>query len=225
MPVTIRTLPASVAWLRIEFLTIYLVAPLSMAALVAAGVMGARFTPLGFLILFVAALALLARTPGFDWRSLIVGRLAAHWPVALGFAAVCALTAVALTRWLAPQALFFLPLEAPGVWAAMSVLYPALSVVPQGLIYRALFFQRYRSLFPDPRIAIPVNALLFGLAHLFYLNWVAVTLTALGGLVFAWAYVVARSFPLSVLLHAIAGWLVFTSGLGVVYFLHTAITP
>ena len=65
-------------------------------------------------------------------------------------------------------------------------------------------------------------AIVFGLAHLFYLNWVAVMLTMAGGLVFAWAHVERGSFWLAGLLHMIAGWAVFTAGLGG-FFYHGAI--
>jgi len=102
------------------------------------------------------------------------------------------------------------------------LLYPLFSALPQELIFRVLFVERYAGLFPNKAWTVAVNAACFGLAHLFYGNWIAPLLSALGGLVFAWAYVYRRSFPYAVLLHAVAGQIIFTSGLGI-FFYHGAI--
>ncbi len=55
-----------------------------------------------------------------------------------------------------------------------------------------------------------MSAFIFALAHAFYMNWVAVTLSFAGGIFFAWAYERTRSFVL------------FTPGLGI-YFYHGVI--
>jgi hypothetical protein len=59
------------------------------------------------------------------------------------------------------------------------------------------------------------------LAHLMFWNGVALALTAAGSVIFARAYL-GRGFLQAVLLHAVAGGIIFTSGLGV-FFYHGAI--
>jgi CAAX protease family protein len=170
----------------------------------------------------VLAVLLLAITPGFRWRSLLEGRMGGKLKVIVGFAVATAVIATALVLWLQPDRFLNLPLTRPQLWLVILVVYPLVSAVPQEIIYRVLFFERYGALFPDPRVGIALNAACFGLAHLFYANWLAVVLTTGGGAVFAWAYVSQRSFVLACVLHAIGGLIIFTSGLGV-YFYHGAI--
>lgn len=81
------------------------------------------------------------------------------------------------------------------------------------LIFRALFFGRYRGLFASERQAVAVNALVFGLAYLMFWNWVAVVLCAAGEAIFAAGYL-RQGFVQAVPLHGICGGILFTSGLG-----------
>ena len=106
----------------------------------------------------------------------------------------------------------------PGLWLAIMVLYPFLSALPQELIFRALFFRRYRALFPSERAAVAVNGLVFALAHLMFWNWVAVALCIAGGVIFAVGYLGRGGFLQAVVLHAICGAIVFTSGLGIFFY-------
>jgi hypothetical protein len=99
--------------------------------------------------------------------------------------------------------------------------YPLLSALPQELVFRALFFRRYGGLFGAPTLAVAVNALGFGLAHLMFWNWVAAALTVAGGVIFAQGYL-RRGFLQAVVLHAVAGGIIFTSGLGT-FFYHGAV--
>ncbi len=50
-------------------------------------------------------------------------------------------------------------------------------------------------------------------------------MTFFGGLAFAWAYEIRRSFPLAVLLHAVAGNLVFLTGLGLYFYSGNVVRP
>lgn len=209
--------------LRLEFALLYLAAPLGMAGLVAGGIVSPRDIPGAFVILFLFTVVLLFRTPTFRWRSLMTGGLIPDWRIAALFTVVTVSATVALTQLLAPWAMFSLPRNAPEIWWRVLFFYPVLSVLPQSLIYRVLFFARYGDLFPGRTAAIAVNATVFGMAHLFYLNWPAVALTAIGGAVFAWIYTERGAFWFANLLHAIAGWTLFTVGLGGVYFFHGSI--
>ncbi len=213
---------ANLVYRRLEFAALYLAAPIAMAGLVAGGVVSARSMPNVFAGVFVFALILLARTRGFYWRSLFKGGLVPNWGAALLFFGVTAAGVYLLTLWLAPWSLFGLPNRSPELWTRILIFYPLLSVIPQGIIYRVLFFARYADLFPNRMSAIAANALAFGLGHLFYLNPVAVGLTVVGGAAFGWAYTQYGSFWFANLLHAFGGWTIFTVGLGV-YFYHGAI--
>jgi uncharacterized protein len=94
------------------------------------------------------------------------------------------------------------------------ILYPVLSVYPQGIIYRAFFFERYRILFPNPAVLIVVSALAFSFAHIIFRNPVALIFTLVGGLLFAWRYAATGSLLTSSFEHALYGCWMFTVGLG-----------
>ena len=166
-----------------------------------------------------AAGVLLSLTPGFRWRSLAAGKVDGRTLglVALVTAVCCGL----LVWWLVPGRFLALPRQAPGLWLMIMALYPLLSALPQELVFRALFFGRYRPLFPSEGVAVAANALVFGLAHLMFWNWVAVTLCVAGGAIFALGYR-RQGFVQAVLLHGICGGILFTSGLGS-FFYHGAV--
>ena len=73
-----------------------------------------------------------------------------------------------------------------------------------------------------PFAAVAASAFVFALAHLLFWNWVALALTFAGGLIFARGYLGRGSFALAVVLHAVCGWVIFTSGLGS-FFYHGAV--
>ena len=75
-----------------------------------------------------------------------LGRL--DWRAILGAAAATGDAAGLLVWWLVPGQALALPRRATGLWLAILLLYPVLSALPQELIFRALFFRRYRRLFP-----------------------------------------------------------------------------
>jgi membrane protease YdiL (CAAX protease family) len=89
-----------------------------------------------------------------------------------------------------------------------------LSVYPQGLVYRAFFFERYRSLFPNPAVLIAMSAVAFSFAHIIFRNPIAVGFTLIGGFLFAWRYGETRSLFTSSFEHALYGCWMFTVGLG-----------
>lgn len=205
--------------LRAEFATLYLAIPLALAFGLPPAVMWTLLL-CGFLL----ALALLAATPGFRFDEFLRGPLSPGlWPAPV-FAVLTGAAVAALTWALLPGAMFWMPRAAPGLWAMILLLYPFLSALPQEAMFRVLFFRRYGGLFPSRAAAISTNALVFALAHLFLWNWVALLLTAAGGVIFSLAYESGRgrNFWFPVLLHAIAGWLIFSIGLGR-FFYHGAV--
>lgn len=119
---------------------------------------------------------------------------------------------------LAPTDLFELPMERPLVWLAVMLLYPILSILPQELIYRSFFLRRYTPLLRDPMRARIACALSFGWMHIIMMNWVAILLSVIGGLLFADTYQRTRSLAAVCFEHALYGCFVFTVGLGRFFF-------
>jgi membrane protease YdiL (CAAX protease family) len=113
-----------------------------------------------------------------------------------------------------PHALFLLPRTRPGLWAAICLMYPLLSVYPQEIMFRTFFFHRYGALFRSPVAAVLTNAVLFGWAHVMVHNWTAVLMTAVGGVLFATTYQRSRSTLLVAVEHALYGDFVFSVGIG-----------
>lgn len=210
-----RTVPRTQLWA--EFLVLFVAAPLAMALFFG-------LYPLFAALFAVTAfsIVLLALTPGFRPRELVLGPVLPHWPLILGFIAATAAVCFALAAGLIPGRMLELPRYRPELWLTIMLLYPFLSALPQEIIFRALFYRRYGPLFPDGRVTLAVNAAVFSFAHVFYQNPVAIALTLVGGVIFAWTYQRTGSFPLVVILHALAGQIIFTSGLGI-YFYHGAI--
>lgn len=121
-----------------------------------------------------------------------------------------------------PDRLFGFVRQRPLLWAAVMVLYPVLSVYPQGLVYRVFVLHRYRDLFPSRWGRIAASAAAFSAVHVVFENWIAPLLTLAGGVLFAWTYDRTRSSLVAGIQHAAFGGLLFTLGLGW-YFYHGAV--
>jgi Type II CAAX prenyl endopeptidase Rce1-like len=74
------------------------------------------------------------------------------------------------------------------LWGVLMFLYPVLSVYPQGIVYRAFLFARYRDLFAHDWAIVLASAVAFASAHLVFHNRIAILLTFLGGVIFAFRY-------------------------------------
>lgn len=122
-------------------------------------------------------------------------------------------------RRFAPQLEWSFVREHPGFWAVVMVAYPVLSVYPQGLLYRAFFFERYAAVFPGKWAIIVASAAAFAFLHIVFRNSLAVALTFCGGLLFASRYAQTSSLAVSSFEHALYGCWLFTVGLGQ-YFYH-----
>lgn len=136
---------------------------------------------------------------------------------------VCALALTLLMRLLKPEMMFNLVQANPAFWLLIMVLYPLLSVVPQEIIFRRYLFARFSGILP-PMTLVIVSGLGFGFAHIAFNNWVAPTLCAIGGLMFARTYQRTGSLALVSFEHALYGDFLFTLGMGR-YFYHGAVTP
>jgi membrane protease YdiL (CAAX protease family) len=120
-----------------------------------------------------------------------------------------------------PDRLFAFVRQRPLLWSVVMLLYPLLSVLPQGIIYRVFVVHRYGELFTSRRSLIVASAVAFALVHLIFRNPIAPPLSFVGGLLFASTYLRTGSALVAAIQHAAFGCWVFTTGLGW-YFYHGA---
>jgi len=203
-------------FLATEFLVLFIGLPVSLFFRLAG-----QLPPLPLLwAVALYCLVVLLRDPTFDrgqlWNA---GPLRSQLPQLLGLFASGVVIVTLLIHQYAPNLLLALPRKQPLLWAIIMVGYPVLSVLPQGLIYRAFFFHRYRTLVafaPATRswIMILASGATFALMHIVFHNWIALALTFPGGILFALRYCNTRSMAVSSLEHALYGCFLFTIGLG-----------
>jgi hypothetical protein len=191
--------------------------------------LGYRFSPVQVpplpLLWAVAGYALwqLLRDPRFDRTKLWnIDRLPSRLGVIFAIFVVAALAIWLGVRRFAPQLEWSLVRPHPVFWAVVMVAYPVVSVYPQGLLYRAFFFERYAGLFPNKWAMILASASAFSFLHIIFRNWLTVDLTFAGGLLFAARYAETDSLAASSFEHALYGCWLFTVGLGQ-YFYHGTI--
>ena len=115
---------------------------------------------------------------------------------------------------LKPEALFSLMSRNPKVWMFVMIAYPLVSVIPQELVYRFFFFERYRPLFGCGTGMVIASAVVFSYGHIAFRNWPAVVLTFFGGLLFARTYQRTSSLMFVAIEHALYGCALFTLGFG-----------
>lgn len=200
-----------------EYLVLFFGLPLAYAT----GLVNLPLIPALWLLALGCLVALL--TDGsFNRRRLWNGRDLARRVVraAVPFLVLAPVLGVALLLH-EPQRLFAFVRRSPLVWLLVMVLYPVLSVYPQGIIYRTFIFHRYRPLFGSPPAMILASALAFAVVHLVFRNWVAPPLSLAGGILFAVTYERTRSALVAAIQHALFGCFVFTVGWGW-YFYHGA---
>lgn len=114
-----------------------------------------------------------------------------------------------------PARFFDFPFSQPAAWLNTMLVYPFFLVVPQEFLFRCFFFHRYRRLFTGKeRYLMGLNALSFGMAHIFYGNWIAPVISFCGGLLFAWRYQASNTLFTVCLEHALWGNFLFTVGIG-----------
>lgn len=209
--------PAGTArWL--EFLTLFVATPLLIAIFLPPGMM--------FLALFaftLAGLGLLALT-GFKGRNLTNGWRRINWRGCVLFGVFVGISGWLIIEVTRPEASMMLSPERLRFLALLWLLYPLLSALPQELLFRTLFFHRYGGIFPNPLVATIVNAGVFSLAHLMYWSVIVLLMTFVGGLLFAISYL-RRGFPSAWLLHAVAGNMLFTVGMGSYFWSGNVVRP
>ena len=196
-----------------ELIALFYGIPIAIALIRASGM---RLSPLP--VLWVAAIlcAVLlwrSRKPNPSSQNSF-DALKAGLPGVLLRVSVCSLALFAIAIVFIPESLFAFPRRAPVVWVIIMIAYPLLSVVPQGIVFRQWFFQRYQDLLGNGSWMLLVGAVTFGFAHIAFGNWVAPVLTTIGGLIFMRTFMKSRSATLANIEHALFGDIVFTLGYG-----------
>ncbi len=162
----------------------------------------------------------LRRTTDFVLPDLVTVSTVTHrnWFFMLSrFAIIAILLTVALALY-KPEGLLKFPRERTGIWLLVMCFYPLISVMSQGIVYRAFYTYRYAALFPVA-IQTLVGAAVFSFAHLPFANLYALSFTFIGGLMFLTSYKRTRSLLFSGIEHALYGNFLFTIGWGE-YFFH-----
>jgi hypothetical protein len=176
-----------------------------------------RFSPIPVLWAVMAyCLVTVLRDPKFDRTRLWdAASLRLHAPAILSlFAVATAIGILLVLRYAPPGSFLNLPRSNPALWGLIMVLYPLLSVYPQGIIYRMFLFDRYRVLFGGGWGIVLASAAAFAFVHIVFRNYLAVAVTLIGGLLFAFRYWQTGSVMATSLEHALYGCTIFTIGLG-----------
>lgn len=140
------------------------------------------------------------------------------WLSLLFRVSIATLTILVLTYIVIPNYLFVLPYSSPMYWVAIFLFYPIWSVIPQELIYRSFFFERYKIIFRNEKVMVVASAALFAFLHIVFNNWIAVLGSFAIGLIWSFAYLRHQSLAVVTVEHAIVGIILFSVGLGNIFF-------
>ena len=198
------------AWLLIEATLLFVGMPILFAA---------RITPIpiipAMMAISIPCLIYLAISPSFSVkRSFNLDRLRYHARPIFGTFLWLAPLMVAILASLEPDYLFILPREKTLLWVVIMCFYPFVSVLPQTIIWRAFLLHRYRRLIGGGWPAVVFATLAFSFAHIYFLNAVALLVTAVGGLLFILSYRRTGSIAVSAFEHALYGCWAFSVGYG-----------
>lgn len=199
----------SVTYKLTEFFLIFIILPVSFA-LDYPFVIKAFLAVFGFIYVIYVLLKVEGNkfriAPNLQWRS--------FWRNVFVKLLVIAFLTIAYMWITAKSDLFHVLFQKPKLWVIILFAYAMFSVYPQELIYRTLYFQRYKSLFKSKSLFVFINATVFSLAHIFYRNPLVLLMTFLGGILFALTYDKTKSTLLVSIEHAIYGCWLFTVGMG-----------
>ena len=207
-----------------EFAVLYLGVPvlLRLAPEIARRTRLELYIPIIPVLVLMAAIVLLymlrTRLIRADDLGAISGATRRDWAFMFGRFALLAAALTAALHLYRPEALLRFPRERAGLWALVMLLYPLVSVMSQGIIYRAFYTLRYASVFPASLQTL-VGAAVFSFAHLAFANAFALAFTFVGGFFFLTSYRRTGSLLFSNLEHALYGDFLFTIGWGE-YFFH-----
>lgn len=198
-------------WLYFEFLTIYILAPLSIALFAAEN---SIFLIHVFIVL--VAIGLLCITKDFDWREELSTHKIKYKPV-LGFTIISTLVIATIVYLTKPDLLLYYFLNKP-LTSFFILLVLSLNVIGLELTYRSLFFQRYGDLLPEStKRQLWLNVILFTLSYAVYWNIWAILLPLFASIIFTYSYI-KNSLLQSTILHYIWASVIFLFGMQHVFY-------
>lgn len=168
---------------------------------------------LALLAISLLFLIFLFRDPSFD-RSVFFRLDRTYLKRSIGRIVSISVLLIWFTWWVFPDLFFIYPIQNFWGYVLTIILYPVASVIPQEIIYRVYFFHRYRNLVPEKYLLMLSNAIIFGLTHFIYGNWIAPIATFLISWIFIFNYLKTKSLINVSLEHYIYGLLMFTVGFG-----------
>lgn len=205
---TLKTVYFSKEYRVLEFLIFYVFVPF-----LADYFLDGWFKIFPLLLLAVIFLLLLLRDSGFDNKVFFrLDRIYLRKSVVRVL--VITLLMVWFTWWVFPYLFFYYPVEDFEDYLITFFLYPIASVVPQEIIYRLYFFHRYKLIIPEKYLLMLSNAIVFGLTHFIYDNWVAPIATFLISWIFIFNYYKTNSLINVSIEHYFYGLIMFTIGFG-----------
>ena len=196
--------------LKIEFFIIYFLIPLIVISINFFFSEQKIFVFLPLFLVFFLSLYLLKKTSSFSFNSF---KKNIDWNFFFLTSLFFLISGFFYTIILDSNLLFNLPKNYFFLWVTVMLVYPFFSVLPQEIIFRVLFFERYSCLFKNQFLYLILNSIIFAYIHLVFQNFHAFFITLITSPVFAYAYL-NKSFKTCFLTHTIGGQLVFTYGLG-----------
>ncbi len=141
------------------------------------------------------------------------------WGLTLTSCAIIILAA-AVYSYLDPNVTWLaLPKLRPQLWLLIMLLYPLLSVLPQELIWRYHLLETMQLIIPHKIMRMVISSVCFGWMHVIYGNFFAIFSTiALGWILCLIYYQGNKSIWPIWLIHAIAGQVAFTFGIGAYFY-------
>ena len=139
------------------------------------------------------------------------------WIRMLARFAACAALLTALLALYRPDWILSFPRRNPRFWLAVCAAYPIVSVLPQGILYRALWEKRYAAGL-SRTASLLLGAAFFAWAHVVFRNAWACAFTFIGGLFFLTTYRRTGSLLFSGVEHALYGDFLFTIGWGAFFY-------
>lgn len=210
--------PPHLPLLYLECFAVFIALPLTIHS-----VDGIKLIFLTLWAFSIVCLIFLVKQPDFDKKQLVSTKeVTLHnlKPILLRFTLLAPVVTI-FTYIYHEERLFSLVSTQPLTWFLVMLLYPILSVYPQELLYRMYFFTRYRPIFRKPWQMIAISSFLFGYAHIVFNNWISISFTLVGGVMFSHTYHKHQSLLLTTIEHALYGCFIFTIGLGW-FFYHAA---
>ena len=194
---------------KLEFFFIFLILPSAIFFLDSSVIVF-----LTLYLVFTSSLVILYFDKSFSFTSL---RKKVDWKFIIIFSLIFLSLSFFYIILVDKDLLFIFPKTNFKLWLLVILIYPFLSVIPQEIVYRVFFFQRY---FPNERsfyFLTLLNMIVFSYGHIVFNNVHAILITAIVSPVFTYAYL-KKSFFTCIILHALGGQIIFTLGLGKYFF-------